>query len=112
MAFLVCYSRSAPDDHTRQRAIYLDQNFYEIIFQHCRMDRSSYPVLGVIASLRYKSPLLVVAREQLDSLAHELADLEASGHPHPQLAEFHQVCGKAKADNCNLTISGDMYPEL
>lgn len=112
MAFLVCYSRSAPDDHTRQNAIYLDQKFYELIFRHCIMKRSYYANLSVIASLRYKSPLLVVADENLDSLTHELEDLERSGQTHPQLAEFRQVCSKAKAHNCSLSISGDMYPEL
>lgn len=112
MAFLVCYSRSAPDDHVRQKAIYLDQKFYEMIFRQCTIKRSYYANLSVVASLRYKSPLLVVAGEWLDSLAHELADLERSGHEHPQLAEFRQVCAKAKADGCSLSISGDMYPEL
>ena len=112
MAFLVCYSRSAPDDHTRQGAIYLDQKFYEMIFRHCLMERSYYAILSVVASLRYKSPLLVVAENQLETLANELEDLEAAGHSHPHLAEFRQVCVQAKADGCNLSISGDMYPEL
>jgi hypothetical protein len=112
MAFLVCYSRSAPDDHVRQQSIYLDQKFYEMIFQHCIAERSVFAVLSVVASLRYKSPLLVVAGDELDSLADELTHLEQSGHSHPQLAEFRQVCAKAKADGCSLSISGDMYPEL
>jgi hypothetical protein len=112
MALLVCYSRSAPDDHTRQGAIYLDQKFYEMIFLHCMMERSYYAILSVIASLRYKSPLLVVTGEELNSLQRELGYLEAAGHSHPQLAEFRQVCVKAIADGCNLSISGDMFPEL
>lgn len=106
MAFLVCYSRSVPDDHaTRQKAIYLDQQFYELIFRQCMMDRSYYANLSVIASLRYKSPILVVADDNLDSLARELADLERAGQMHPQLAAFRQVCSKAKADGCSLSIS-------
>ena len=112
MAFLVCYSRSAPDDHARHKAVYLDQRFYEMIFRHCVVERSHYANLSVIASLRYKSPLVVVAGDNLDSLAHELAQLKRAGHQHPQLAEFRQVCAKAKADGCSLSISGDMYPEL
>ncbi len=112
MAILVCYSRSAPEDHVREKAIYLDQKFYELIFRQCMMDRSFYANLSVIASLRYKSPLLVVADENLDSLLRELVDLERSGQTHLQLAEFRQVCAKAKADGCSLSISGDMYPEL
>lgn len=112
MAFLVCYSRSAPDDHARQKAICLDQKFYELIFQHCTTERSFYAVLSVVASLRYKSPLLVVAGDELDLLARELTHIEGAGHSHPQIAEFRQVCAKAKADGCSLSISGDMYPEL
>jgi hypothetical protein len=112
MALLVCYSRSAPDDHAGQRAIYLTQGFYELIWQHCTTERSYYANLSVIASLRYKSPLLVVDGDRLDPLARELENLERLGHKHPQLAELRQVCAKAKADGCNLSISGDMYPEL
>lgn len=112
MALLVCYSRSAPDDHTREKAIYLDQKFYELIFRQCMKMRSFYANLSVIASLRYKSPLLVVADDNLDSLTNELVNLERSGQKHPQLEEFRQVCSKAKSDGCSLSISGDMYPEL
>lgn len=112
MAFLVCYSRSAPHDHVGQKAIYLDQGFYEMIFHQCLAKRSHYANLSVIASLRYKSPVLVVADQNLDSLTQELEGLEGAGQTHPQLAEFRQVCAKAKADGCSLSISGDMYPEL
>jgi hypothetical protein len=112
MAFLVCYSRSAPDDHGRQHAIYLDQRFYEMVFKHCLKERSTFAVLSVVASLRYKSPLLVVAGDDLDTLVRELGYLENTGNVHPQLADLRRVCAKAKADSCSLSISGDMYPEL
>jgi hypothetical protein len=112
MAFLVCYSRSAPDDHGRQLAIYLDQQFYELLFSNCLKARSTYAVLGVVASLRYKSPLLVVADDELARLAQELTYLESAGHLHPQVAELREVCAKAQNEGYNLTISGDMYPEL
>jgi hypothetical protein len=112
MAFLVCYSSFPPDDHTRNKAIYLNQGFYELIFAHCRSDGCPYAILREIASLRYKSPTLVVSQKRLGLLAQELVDLEASGRSHPQIAEFRQVCAKAKAEGYSLTISGDMYPEL
>jgi hypothetical protein len=112
VGFLVCYSRSAPTDHGRQKAIYLDQKFYELIFRECMTKRSYFANLSVIASLRYNSPLVVVDGDHLDSLSRELADLEGAGETHPQLADFRQVCAKAKADGCSLSISGDMYPEL
>ena len=112
MAFLVCYSWSPPEDHSRDRAIYLDQNFYELIFKHCRAERGPYMVLREIALLKYKSPTLIVIGDRLTVLDQELEKFEASGLSHPQIAEFRQVCNRAKSDGCALTISGDMYPEL
>jgi len=111
MAFLICYSGSL-DDHTRNKAVYLDQAFYELIFAHCRSERSGYGVLREIASLRYKSPTIIVGDDRLRLLPDELAMLSASGVSHPQIAEFSRVCAQAQADGCSLTISGDMYPEL
>ena len=32
MAFLVCYSWSPSDDHAKNKAIYLDQKFYDLIW--------------------------------------------------------------------------------
>ena len=112
MAFVVCYSWSPPDDHTRHGAIYVNQRFYESIYKHCRSTDSPYVVLREIALLRYKSPTLVVSGDQLALLGRELMTLEESGVSHPQIAEFIQVCSKATSDGCALTISGDMYPEL
>lgn len=111
MAFLVCYSSSL-DDHTRDTAVYLDQAFYELIFAHCASDRGHYAALREIALLRYESPTMIVGRERLGLLVDELAMLAASGVSHPQIAELSQVCARAQADGCGLTISGDMYPEL
>jgi hypothetical protein len=112
MAFLICFSRSEPHDHVAQKAIYLDQQFYELIFHHCTKKRSYYANLSVIASLRYKSPLVVVEGKNLESLVKELEALEQLGHAHPQLAKFREVCGNAISQSCSLSISGDMYPEL
>ena len=112
MAFLVCYSSSAPEDHTRKKAIYLDQRFYEIIFQECLKDRSAFANLSVVASLRYKSPLIVVVSSDLDGLISEIGTLQKAGHHHPQFEELRQVCTKARTEGCDLSISGDMFPEL
>jgi hypothetical protein len=113
MALLVCYSSSPPADHGRNKAIYLDQEFYGLIFALCRSDRRPYAVLREMASLRYKSPVMVVSGERLDSLDEELAAFEASsGQKHRQIAEFRRVCANAKVEGCALTVSGDKYPEL
>jgi hypothetical protein len=112
MAFLVCYSSSAPEDHTRKKAIYLDQRFYEIIFNECLKDRSAYANLSVVASLRYNSPLVVIEGADLNGLVSEIGRLQRSGHDHPQYDELRNVCTKAQGEGWNLSISGDMFPEL
>jgi hypothetical protein len=112
MAFLVSYSQTPPYDHTRNRAIYLDQRFYELIYGNCRSDSGPFRVLRELASLRYKSPILTVSEQRLQQLAQELTCLELSKASHPQIAEFKKVCQKAVSEGCSLTISADMYPEL
>jgi hypothetical protein len=69
-------------------------------------------VLREIALLRYKSPTLVVSGERLALLDQDLARLAVSGASRPQIAALREVCAKAVADGCALTVSGDMYPEL
>jgi hypothetical protein len=109
---MVCYSWSPPDDHTRHGAIYLDQQFYELIHGRCHSEDGPYTVLLEIARLRYKSPTLVVAVDRLGLLDQDLARLAVSGASHPQIAALRQICSKAVSDGCALTVSGDMYPEL
>jgi hypothetical protein len=112
VAYVVCYSWTPPDDHTRHRAIYLDQRFCELIHGRCRSEDGPYIVLREIALLRYKSPTLVVSGDRLAPLEQDLARLAESGASHPQIAALRQVCPRAVADGCALTVSGDMYPEL
>ena len=100
MAFVVCYSWSPPDDHTRHGAIYLDQRFYELIYGRCRSEGDPYTVIREIALLGYKSPTLVVSGERLALLDQDLARLAVSGASHPQIAALREVCAKAVADGC------------
>jgi hypothetical protein len=112
MAFVVCYSRCPPADHTRYGAIYLDQQFYELIYGQCRSASGPYIVLREISLLRYKSPTLVVSGDQLALLDKDLVRLAESGAAHPQVEALRQVCARAVAEGWALTVSGDMYPEL
>jgi hypothetical protein len=111
MAYLVCYSNSI-DDHTKAKAIYLDQLFYELIFRCCRDESSGYVLLRQIALLRYKSPTIMIPAEQLSELATELANLQENCGYHPQIEDLKNACNSASNENMGLTISGDMYPEL
>ncbi len=112
MALLVCYSTNPPQDHTHDRAIYLDQAFYKMIFDRCRGEGSDFAILRTIAELRYKSPTLVVDADSLEMLVCELNRLSDLGQLHSQVPEFRDVADFALKRNCSLTISGDMYPEL
>ena len=111
MAFLVCYSNQLAD-HARDRAIYLDQNFYRLIFANCRLDSPGFHLLRQIALLRYKSPTILIPTDQLAGLVSELDALESASRKHSQTTEFRSVCHEAIKNNTNLTISGDMHPEL
>ena len=112
MAFLVCFSQSPPHDHTHRKAIYLDQEFYSLIFTHCQSLGGPYVILREIALLRYKNPTLVIEQVRLAALEQELVALGAAGQSHSQIAEFRRVCSEARASHSALTIRGDMYPEL
>ncbi len=109
---MVCYSLYPPGDHTRHQAIYLNQQFYELIFENCRSEHGPYVVLREMALLRYKGPTLVISGERLTLLDQELLCLEGAGTSHPQIAGIRQVCANAISAGCALTLSGDMYPEL
>ena len=111
MAFLVCYSEALAD-HTNNKAIYLDQSFYELIFKRCRSSEAEFSVLSLIANLRYKSPAILISAGQITQLSNDLKRLIELGKHHPQIDDFISVCGNANARKTNLTVSGDMFPEL
>ena len=111
MAFLVCYSNSIAD-HARDNAIYLEQQFYELIFRHCRDESSGFTLLRKIALLQYKSPTILISSEQLPVLIDELQELGDVKPTHPQIAELKHICRDAAQTGSGLTISGDMYREL
>lgn len=112
MALLVCYLRSQRLDHAHERAIYLDQTFYELIFAHCRTKGGPFAILREMALLKYKSPTLVVPTDRVTLLDQELGHLERADLSHPQIGDFRHICAIAQAVDCALTITGGMYPEL
>ena len=107
MAILVRHEGNETDT-----VIYLSQRFYELIFRTARHEESGYQVLRQIALLKYKSPKLTLGRDQLETLANELARFECENSDQSQVAEFRAVCVDAIASGQKLWVSGDMYPEL
>jgi hypothetical protein len=99
-------------DPIRDKAIYLDQRFYELIVKHCRAESGTYSVLREMALLKYKSPAIIVANDRLEALDQELVNLERARMSHSQIAELRYWCEKSMSDKRVLTISADMYQEL
>lgn len=111
MALAVCYSHRI-EDHLQRHAIYLEQTFYALIFRVCRADRVTFPLLAEIASLRYKSPEMMVDPRRVASLHDEIHSLRRLGHDHHQISLLADVVTQAVSEGCTLTVHGDMYPEL
>lgn len=111
MALAVCYSHRL-ENHLQRPAIYLEQTFYALIFNVCRADIAKFPILSQMASLRYKSPTMIVEPSRVASLRDELESLRILGHAHHQISSFADVVTRAVTEKCTLTVHGDMFPEL
>ena len=111
MAFLVSYSGSL-SDHTTNRAIYLDDKFYKLIFRKCCKESAQFAVLREIAMLRYKSPTIMLEKDRIEHLIQELEHLEHANCKHDQIPQLRNVCLQAIETSNNLTISADMHREL
>ena len=110
MAFLVCYSKAGSVDWG-QKAMYLEQSFYELLFESCA-DRVEFPVLGEVTTLTYDDEV-VIDGDQLEELQSELQKILALPCVyHEQALAFIEVAGRAQESGIGLAIAGDMYPVL
>ena len=107
MAFGVRFSTESRG----KSAIYLDQQFYEMIVSRCLGDESGYVVLKRIAALKYKSPTFHLGDRELLDLCAELKMLLLV-ESHPQISDFMLQCQVAVERECTISVYGDMYPEL
>ena len=106
MAILVRYEG---DESTS--VAYLSQSFYEHIHRMVRSD-ATYPILGKISRLKYKSLTLTVSRDQVASLEAELERMEQTSLDHPECQTLIHACRQAVDCKIGLWVSGDMHPEL
>ena len=88
MAFLVCYREPGNSFSWKNKAIYLDQEFYELIFYRCE-DAS---ILKIISRLGY-SEELEVGNSKLENLKGELISLENKSE---LVTQFIQIVDNAK----------------
>ena len=107
MAFLVCFKKTDNEDCWHDKAIYLDYEFYNLIFY--RQD-SCDSLLNKLSNLDYNGTL-EIEQSQLDHLRTELVRL-TSDSSHWQVKSFISIVDKALQSKWSLTIAGDMYPVL
>lgn len=109
MALLVCYVRNGVIDW-RDKAIYLDQEFYEAL---CAFSSTldAGGVLNDMAGLKYGDELLL-ARSRLAELLDELERLEGSRlASHRQFGSLGTVISSALEGDSEIAIAGDMHTE-
>ena len=110
MAFLVCYSQGEVADW-RKKAIYLDQRFYELFFEHC-FGKTEFPVLRRIISLAYGDETKIDG-DQLQELQAELRRASDKFQvDHEQIPALIEIAEHAYSTGVSLAIAGDMYPVL
>lgn len=107
MAFLVCFKKSDNEDSWQDIAIYLDYEFYKLIFYKQSECQS---ILKMISNLDYDGTL-EIRQSCLDYLRKELESLGSESN-HRQIKIFIGVVDKALQANCGLIIAGDMHPVL
>jgi len=106
MAFLICFKKPGTTVDYTDKALYLQQDFYELIFSQC-IERH---VLGRIAKLGYGDAIELGCVE-LEKLKDELAQLTQKGQ-NEAAVEFIQTIDESLSAGNSLVISGDMYPVL
>ncbi len=107
MAFLVCRKRSGVEFSWKDRLIYLDQEFYELIFY---LPAGKESILRRISRLSYGEEM-EIGNTELHKLKEELMVL-ADDVSNDQANNFGKVVNDSLESNCTLMISGDMYPTL
>lgn len=103
MAFLVCFKKSDCEFSWRDKAIYLDQKFYEMIFNQ---GYDADCILKRISRLNYDGEL-EVEYDQLAKLKAELLKLGENNN-HGQISEFIDIVNKSLESSYSLMIAGDM----
>ena len=105
MAFLVAYKRNGKEVDWKDKAIYLDQNFYEMIMSS-DMTKDDNPVLEKFASMGYGDEYHLTIAD-LALLHQELEHLQGGG-----TEEFKELVVEVLSQDLELAISGDMHPVL
>ncbi|MEM1058068.1 MAG: hypothetical protein AAGK14_02365 [Verrucomicrobiota bacterium] len=112
MALLVCFLEKKDESiDWSKKAIYLDQNFYEMVFRYYEHTDRRSPLREMV-SIDYDGEYVMSksklkeALAELDFLRREIAV------EHSQIVLFSDVLRMAMSKNCDLVIGGDMYPDL
>lgn len=112
MALLLCFTETNDDQiDWSNKALYLDQKFYERIFEQMQHVEVS-SALRNLTSIGYGEEYVVKAND-LCKLRSELVSLqENQSDVKPQIVRFIAAVEKAIAAEKELIVSGDMFPDL
>jgi hypothetical protein len=111
MALNVCFHDRGRAVDWSKKAIYLDQEFYELLYRHYER-RESRSLLKAMVAIGYEDEFIIAA----DQVEGALRDLErisdGVGAPHPQFHALGDVLREAATRKCGIAVAGDMYPDL
>lgn len=111
MALLVCFREPGSRVNWANKAIYLDQSLYEMLFAHYRRKTGGSP-LKKLVSIGCDDEVFF-AEPQIKGLLEELLRVAATGDVvHPQVSLLCSVLREAVARRCELAVAGDMHPDL
>jgi hypothetical protein len=106
MSLLISYSKSKSKADLKNKAIYLDRDFYEIIFKHC-YNSSNYRILKTLVSINKKSAPKVIENDRLNQFNKELLKLcKNLNITHPQFNELMDIANTAISKREHLWFSG------
>jgi len=106
MAFLVCFKKSDCTFDWRDKAIYLDQEFYKLIYYN----RDKSRILDSVSKLGYDDEM-EIENSELNELKRELVKLDPLNR-YPKIKSLLEVIDVSISSKYNLMIAGDMHPVL
>ncbi|MCW1923243.1 hypothetical protein OKA05_11825 [Luteolibacter arcticus] len=111
MALLVCFHEACSEVDWSKKVIYLDQRFYELLFDYCKEPESDSPLKAMV-SIGYDDEIILTGTQVSETLS-DLERIYAAGKViHPQVPLLCEVLREAVSRRCELAVAGDMHPDL
>ena len=111
MAFLVCYHNDEDCIDWSNKAIYLDQSFYQLMQNYLKKEAGE-SILKNMVSIGYDDECIIAAGKVKYALIELTEVVHAGNLKHAQIQQLADVFKNAISNDCGLAIGGDMYPDL